>query len=184
MKRILILGAGTAGTMMANKLHRTIDPEKWQITIVDQDEKHYYQPGFLFVPFGIYDEKGVVGKKKDFLPKDVETVFNRIAKIDPSANRIELQTGETINYDILIIATGNDIVPSEIEGLKGELWHKEIFDFYTAQGAVAMAEFLKSWQGGTMVINVAEMPSNARSRRWNLPFLLMNFLPRKACATR
>ena len=53
MKKILILGAGTAGTMMANHLSKEVSSD-WQITIVDKEERHYYQPGFLFVPFDIY----------------------------------------------------------------------------------------------------------------------------------
>lgn len=64
MKRIVILGAGTAGTMMLNKLTKSLDPKEWELVIVDQDENHYYQPGFLFIPFGIYDEKDVVKPKK------------------------------------------------------------------------------------------------------------------------
>jgi len=57
MKKILILGAGTGGTIMANKLAANMEDNEWQITIIDQDEKHYYQPGFLFIPFGIYTKK-------------------------------------------------------------------------------------------------------------------------------
>ncbi len=54
MKKLLILGAGTAGTMVANRMARLLDPDEWRITLVDQNETHYYQPGFLFIPFGIY----------------------------------------------------------------------------------------------------------------------------------
>ncbi len=54
MKTFLILGAGTGGTMVANKMAQHLDPVEWRIIIVDRDEHHYYQPGFLFIPFGIY----------------------------------------------------------------------------------------------------------------------------------
>ena len=60
MKKILILGGGTAGTMMANKLFKALDRQEWEITIVDQHKTHYYQPGFLFIPFGIYNKSDVV----------------------------------------------------------------------------------------------------------------------------
>jgi sulfide:quinone oxidoreductase len=68
MKKLVILGAGTAGTMMLNKLNDALDKAEWQITIVDQFETHYYQPGFLFIPFGIYNKKDVIKPKRDFLP--------------------------------------------------------------------------------------------------------------------
>ena len=53
-KRLLVLGAGTAGTMIVNRLRRRLDAGDWAITVVDQDDVHHYQPGYLFVPFGTY----------------------------------------------------------------------------------------------------------------------------------
>ena len=78
MKQIVILGAGTAGTMMANKLRNTLDKEEWNITIVDQFKTHYYQPGFLFLPFDIYTEKQVKKVGKKFIPKDVVYIQKKI----------------------------------------------------------------------------------------------------------
>ena len=54
MRRLLVLGAGTAGTMAVNKLRPRLSPQEWKITVVDPDDTHYYQPGYLFIPFGIY----------------------------------------------------------------------------------------------------------------------------------
>ncbi len=158
MKRIVILGAGTAGTMMLNKLTKALDPKEWELVIVDQDENHYYQPGFLFIPFGIYDEKDVVKPKKDFLPKKARSIFTGIDRIIPDENKVLLENGEELDYNFLIVATGTEICPDEIEGLNDELWHKEIFDFYTIEGAVALANYLKNWDGGKLVVNIAEMP--------------------------
>ena len=74
MKKLPILGAGTAGTIIANRLHKRLDPHEWQITLVDQNETHYYQPGFLFIPFGIYQAKDVVKPRRDFIPAGVELI--------------------------------------------------------------------------------------------------------------
>jgi sulfide:quinone oxidoreductase len=156
MKKILILGAGTAGTMMANKLFRNLNKEVWKITIIDKDENHYYQPGFLFIPFGIYKPEDVVKPKKEFIPKGVNFIINEIEKIKPEENRVLLCDGQLLNYDILIVATGTIPVPEETEGLKGELWYKDIFDFYTFDGATQLAEKLEYWEGGKLVINLAE----------------------------
>jgi sulfide:quinone oxidoreductase len=68
MKKLLILGGGTAGTMMANKLHKALDREEWSITVVDRQKTHYYQPGFLFIPFGIYSREDVEKPKSNFFP--------------------------------------------------------------------------------------------------------------------
>ncbi len=158
MKKLLILGAGTAGTMMLNKLSNVLDKNEWQITIVDQHETHYYQPGFLFIPFGIYKRKDVIKPKRDFFPSEANVIVSEIEKIEPKENRVILKDSKVLSYDILIIATGAQIKPEETEGLKGELWHKNVFDFYTIEGACALSNFFKHWEGGKLVLNITEMP--------------------------
>jgi len=158
MKKLLILGAGTAGTMMLNKFANGLDSNEWSITIVDQYETHYYQPGFLFIPFGIYNKKDVVKPKRDFFPSGVEVIVSGIDKIEPKENRVLLENNQVLTYDYLVIATGSKIRPEETEGMTGELWKKNIFDFYTIEGATALASFFKHWDGGKLVLNITEMP--------------------------
>ena len=156
MKKLLILGAGTSGTMMANHLVNKL-PTEWEISIVDQYKTHYYQPGFLFLPFDIYKTKDVKKKGKKFIPKGVNYIQKKIEKILPNENQVILED-ETITYDLLIIATGTKIAPEETEGMLGENWHKAIFDFYTYEGAKALRNKLREWEGGKMVIHFTEMP--------------------------
>ncbi len=159
MKNFLILGGGTGGTMAANKISHHLDPAEWKIIVVDQDETHYYQPGFLFIPFGIYGPRDVVRPKRDFYPQNVEFIHSPIEVIEPEKNRVRLEReGRVISYDILVIATGTQIMPSETEGLLGNGWHKNAFDFYTLEGATELSRFLKFWKGGRLVLNIAEMP--------------------------
>ena len=117
MKTLLILGAGTGGTMVANKMSKQLDPREWKIVIVDKDENHYYQPGFLFIPFGIYSQADVVKPKKNFLPNGVETIFGEIELIEPDKNQVKLSGGRTINYDYLVVSTGSYIHPEETDGM-------------------------------------------------------------------
>ena len=158
MKKLVILGAGTAGTMMLNKLSNVLDKNQWHVTIVDQYETHYYQPGFLFIPFGIYSRKDVLKPKRDFFPPNTDVVMSEIDRVDPANNRVLLKNHQVLTYDYLIVATGAKIAPEQTEGLKDGLWHKKIFDFYTIEGAVALADFFKHWEGGKLVLNVTEMP--------------------------
>ena len=158
MKKLLILGAGTAGTMMANKMRKVLSRSEWDITIVDQFKTHYYQPGFLFIPFGMYSEKDVIKPKNDFFPVGVNVIYSEIDKVEADANQVFLKDGVKLNYDYLIIATGTRTAPEETEGLKGKLWYKDIFDFYTIEGAVALANHFKTWKGGKLVVNITELP--------------------------
>lgn len=159
MKSLLILGAGTAGTMVANRMLRLLDQDEWRITIVDQHETHYYQPGFLFIPFGMYSKNDVVKPKRDFIPAGVELIMSPVEVIEPDHNRVRLVKDKRIlNYDFLVIATGAQTHPEQTPGLMEHEWRNTIHDFYTIEGAVALARYLRSWQGGRMVVNVVENP--------------------------
>ncbi|MDX1702593.1 MAG: FAD/NAD(P)-binding oxidoreductase, partial [Melioribacteraceae bacterium] len=84
--------------------------------------------------------------------------LSEIDKIEPDNKRVLLKNNQVLTYDILIVATGSKICPEETEGMKDELWYKNIFDFYTIEGAVALADFFKYWEGGKLVLNITEMP--------------------------
>lgn len=158
MKNLVILGAGTAGTMMLNKLYKELDREEWEITIVDQYKTHYYQPGFLFIPFGIYKKEDVIKPKHNFFPPGTRVIFSAIDRVIGEENKVVLEDGKVLRYDYLIIATGTETRPSETPGLKDKLWYKDIFDFYTIEGALALHKRFKDWEGGNLVMCIPELP--------------------------
>lgn len=157
MKKILILGAGTAGTIMANKLRRSLERKEWDITIIDQNNDHYYQPGFLFVPFGINTAKELRKSKRDFLPPGVDFVISELTNVDWDKQEVSTKTAGKFQYDILIMATGAQIRPEEIEGMM-EGWGKNIHTIYTYEGCQALQKALNNFEGGKLVFNVAELP--------------------------
>jgi sulfide:quinone oxidoreductase len=158
MNRLLILGAGTAGTIMANKMRKHLKPGEWNITVIEKENDHYYQPGFLFIPFGYYTRKDIVKPVRKLLTDQIDLVSNEAERIAADENKVFLKDGTSLTYDILIIATGTRISPDDTPGLRGELWQKKVFDFYTIEGAEALAEFFKTWEGGNLVVNIADNP--------------------------
>jgi sulfide:quinone oxidoreductase len=157
MKRLIILGAGTAGTIMANLMRRRLSRAEWAVTIIDRDNEHFYQPGFLFIPFGFYKRENIVKPRAKFLPRGVEFLIAEVDRIDPAANKVLFADGSDLPYDYLIVATGAYIVPSETPGML-DGWRDTIFDFYTPDGATALADKLAAFPGGRIVIHVNEMP--------------------------
>jgi sulfide:quinone oxidoreductase len=157
MKQLVILGAGTAGTMMSNHLSKTL-PDNWELTIIDQRKIHHYQPGYLFIPFGTYTESDIVKPIEKFLPKRAKYIQKPIHNVDKDKDLVNLEDGKAIPYDLLIIATGTDIAPEETPGMEGPHWHKSIFDFYTLNGAVKLHRALEDWEGGHLVVHITEMP--------------------------
>jgi len=158
MRHMLILGGGTGGTIMANKLANALDERDWRITIVDGTDEHYYQPGFLFVPFGTYRMRDIVRPRRQYLPGMIRYILSGIERIDPEKKSVALANGESMRYDCLIIATGTDIHPEQTEGLLDDEWGRSKFDFYTPRGAERLGQFLKSWEGGKLVVSITEMP--------------------------
>jgi len=157
MKRVLILGAGTAGTMMANRLVRVLPPG-WQVMLLDRDDQHVYQPGLLFLPFGQYREDELTRSRTTLVDPRVHLRLAEIDRIAPDRHQVALVGGEVVRYDFLIIATGSRILPGATQGLTDEGWQKTAFDFYTVEGARLLRNALERFEGGRLVVNLVELP--------------------------
>ncbi|MEI6621356.1 MAG: FAD/NAD(P)-binding oxidoreductase [Actinomycetes bacterium] len=157
MKNLLVLGAGTAGTMAVNKLRPQLPRDEWKITIVDPNDDHYYQPGYLFVPFGIYRPDEIVKPKKRFIPAGVELIVAEVDKVMPADNTVLLTDGTELAYDYLIIASGTSPRPDQTPGMAEDMGG-DVHEFYTFEGATKLAEKLRTWEGGKLVVHITEMP--------------------------
>jgi sulfide:quinone oxidoreductase len=157
-RRIVILGAGTGGTLTANRLRRHHKPDDLHITVVDQDDRHVYQPGLLFVPFGMADPDDIVRPRSQQLHDGIDFVRSAIDHVDIERQTVHLADGAALEYDILVVATGARLVPEETEGLTGAGWNETVFTFYSPDGAAALAHALRGFEGGRLVVNVVDLP--------------------------
>jgi len=143
--------------MAVNKLRPKLARDEWKVTVVEQSDTHFYQPGYLFIPFGTYTPDEVVKPTKRFIPDGVELVHGVVDKVVAGDNEVLLADGTTLAYDYLIIASGTTPRPDETPGMT-DGWDHNVFTFYTYDGAVALAEKLKTWDGGKLVVQICEMP--------------------------
>ena len=158
MHRIVILGAGTGGTLVANRLRRVYGEAEASITVVDQNDGHLYQPGLLFVPFGLAHSEDIVRSRGRQLHRGIEYLVDPVDRVELEARRVHLVGGSQLSYDVLVVATGATLAPEETEGLTGEGWMENMFTFYDLEGAKALAQRLEWFHGGRLVVNVVEMP--------------------------
>ena len=188
MTRIVILGGGTAGTIMANRLRRQYDSDirggHTTITVVDRDDVHIYQPGLLFLPFGTYEPEQLVRTRRRQLHRDVALVQAGIDRVATDENRVYLDSGRTLDYDVLIVATGTRVAPEETEGMTGPGWQERIFDFYTLDGATKLRDALERFDGGHLVVNVVDMPIKCPVAPLEFAFLADDYFTRRGIRER
>ena len=158
MKNVLVLGAGTAGTMIVNRLRGRLAKSEWTITVVDQDDVHHYQPGFLFIPFGTYTPEQVTRSRHVTLTDGVDFVIGDVDRVDPATDTVRLTDGRTLGYDYLIIASGTTPRPDQTPGMLETEWRRSIFDFYTLEGSTALAKALQTFDHGRLVVHITDMP--------------------------
>ncbi len=154
----MILGGGTGGTLLANRLRRTHPADELAITVVDRDDAHVYQPGLLFVPFGLAHADDLVRSRGAQLHHGVAFVRSDVDHVDVDANKVYLADGAPLSYDVLVVATGARLVPEETEGLTGPGWMHNVFTFYELTAARELAHRLETFDHGRLVVNVVDMP--------------------------
>jgi sulfide:quinone oxidoreductase len=157
-KRIVILGGGTGGTMTANRLRRRFDPDEAEIHVIDRDDRHVYQPGLLFVPFGLASLEEIVRPRRRQLRSGVVFHEAEVAWVELDRDEVVLLDGDVLPYDVLVVASGVRLQPEETDGLTGPGWNERVFTFYAPEGAAALRDAFEHFEGGRLVVNLVDMP--------------------------
>ena len=154
--RLLVIGGGTAGTMVANRVHKVL-PE-WEVTLVDRDDVHDYQPGYLFMPFGMNTPEQIRRSARHFIAPATTIVTGEVERVDADGHRVVLEDGTVLDYDHLVIASGTTPRPDQTPGMLGEGWHRSVNEFYTYDGSLALRDNLAAFEGGRLVVHITELP--------------------------
>ncbi len=178
-QKLVVLGAGTAGTMVVNKLRKRLPGTDWTITVVDKDDVHDYQPGYLFIPFGINTPEQVRRRKRPLIHDGVDVILAEVDRVDPRARAVHLLDGRVLAYDQLVVATGTSPRPDQTEGTLGPQWHAQVGEFYTYDGAVALRDQLAAFTGGRLVVHITELPIKCPVAPLEFTFLADDWLRKR-----
>jgi len=166
---VVILGGGVGGTIVANLVAKSVG-DRAKVTVVDATGVHVYQPGFLYVAVGQELPEALQRPEAQLLRSDVELLVDRAARVVPATQEVVLESGRTLRYDELLLATGSRTVMDEVPG--GIAAHT----FYTLDGAIRLANALDDFEGGTIVIGVAGIPYKCPPAPVEFAFLLDDYL--------
>ncbi|MHB8681734.1 MAG: NAD(P)/FAD-dependent oxidoreductase [Acidimicrobiales bacterium] len=156
--RIVILGGGTGGTLLANRLRRTNPADALAITVVDADNRHLYQPGLLFVPFGQTAPETLTRDRRRQLLPGIEFRQSAVERVDVDASVVHLADGSELGYEVAVVASGARLAPEETAGLQGPGWMERVFTFYDLAGASALAGALAKFERGRITVAIVDMP--------------------------
>jgi sulfide:quinone oxidoreductase len=180
MQQIAVLGAGSGGLMTANILRRQFDRSKVSITIVDKSTDHLYQPSFYLVPFGYMEPEEQCRDVRGVLQDGVEFVHDTVTGVDPDANEVVLDGGDTLDYDYLVVATGHRLAPDHTPGLV-EGWEETdvVHPYYHYEGAVSMREQLPAFDEGRFLVTVPDTPIKCGGAPLKLSMLAEDYFRRR-----
>lgn len=169
--RVVILGGGVGGTLLANLLARKLPRKQIEIALVDSSGQHLYQPGWLYLPFGEMKPEQLVRSERSLLSKRVALHVTAAEQIDPENQTVALADGATLGYDTLVIATGARLAPEVLPGFAESAQH-----FYSTEAALKLQEALRRFRGGKIVIGVADLPYKCPPAPLEFAFLLEAYL--------
>jgi sulfide:quinone oxidoreductase len=172
--RIVILGGGVGGTLLANLLARKLKRSEAEVTVVDETGRHTYQPGWLSLPFGEEQPRNLVKSERGLLNGRVRLVTQRANRIDAAARRLELADGEVLRYETLVVATGARLAPETVPGFAEGAHH-----FYAEDAALALKTALDAFAGGRLVIGVADIPYKCPPAPLEFAFKVEEYLTKR-----
>ena len=181
MKRVIVVGGGIAGTIVANRMARMMPEElergDAEIVVLDKNEKHTYQPGQALVPFNVQDPMELISPERELLDHRIKFLHGQkgeVSKIDPANHSVTTADGVSHSYDYLVIATGSHLRWDEVPG-----YRDAVYSPWEYESALKLREALDQFSGGTVVINVAKLPHKCPVAPMEIALMLDDYLKRR-----
>ncbi len=171
--KILIIGGGMGGTILANNLARRLQPElksgKVRLSMLSASDKHMYQPGLLYLALGRTTPDELYRDQESLLEPGIKFAVDPVEQFMLDQNQVRTKSGKIYDYDVMAIATGSRMVPETIPGLA-----ENAEFFYTEESAVKMFKRLQAFQGGRVVITVG-VPHKCPMAPLEIAFMLYDY---------
>lgn len=174
MKRILVLGGGTGGCLIANHLAKQLSRREAEIVLITDSPYHVYQPGWLYVPFGWARPEALVRPLRGLLHRNIKVLIDPVSSLDPARRVVGTESGRNLDFDYLVVATGSHLAPEMVPGLEEASDH-----FYHEAAALKLQQKLMELRQGTVLIGIGGLPYKCPVAPLEFTFLLDDFLRRR-----
>lgn len=174
MKKVIVIGGGTAGVSIAARLKNEIDEVK--IDLFDPSATHYYQPLYTLVGAGADPKEKTTRSTKDVIPKGVNWIQRKIVEFYPDENKIKCSKGDIHEYDYLVVAPGIQLDWNLVEGLEENLGKNGVCSVYGYQASEDTFKALKNFKGGKAVFTAAGTPVKCGGASQKIMYLAESFL--------
>jgi len=154
--QILVIGGGAAGITAAAQLRRA--RPSLDIAILEPASEHWYQPGWTLVGGGVFSLDETRRAERDLIPSGVTWIQAAARGLDPDHNQVTTSDGQTLHYDVLIVATGLTLAWDRIKGLAEALGSGGVCSNYSRDFAPYTWEAIQAFKGGNAVFTCAPMP--------------------------
>ncbi|MCF6291208.1 MAG: NAD(P)/FAD-dependent oxidoreductase [Desulfobacterales bacterium] len=180
MKRVVILGGGSAGLMAANRLRRAFRRDDLELTVIERRRRHIFQPGFTLLVFGLEEPENLIRPTRDLLLPGVKLMTDSVVKVEPEEKKVLTEKSGDVRYDYLVICTGARVDAGLTPGLKqGIAAGRNVFTFYNMEGALGLREALDRFDRGTIVSSICEMPIKCPAAPMKFIMMAQDFIRRK-----
>lgn len=114
-RRVVVIGGGIAGSGVVQALRRRLP--SIDITLIEPNERYIVGPMMFDYLFGSKDLSEVSMGYDSLLSQNIRLVRSSVQEVDTVKKQVRTSTA-LIPYDVLVLATGNELLPGDIQGIE------------------------------------------------------------------
>ncbi|XP_063985579.1 sulfide:quinone oxidoreductase, mitochondrial [Diachasmimorpha longicaudata] len=179
--KVLVIGGGTGGCTMAAKLSKKFDKAPNHVIVVEPNEIHYYQPMFTLIGGGLKDFSSSRRFMDNVLPKKSQWIKDSVTSFEPESNTVRTNNGDTIQYDLMIVAMGLQLYWAKIPGLVDALKDpdSQVCSIYSPETVGAVFDKIKKTTGGPGVFTFPNTTVKCPGAPQKIAYIAEDFWARK-----
>lgn len=171
-KRIVVLGGGTGGLVVANRLRKSLTRDN-EIILIDKEKNHLFNPSLLWLMVGWREEIRIQKPLSLLERKGIRFINAPVLKIDFENRTVHTSQGD-VSFDYLVIALGATTFPEKVPGFV-----EDAFDLYDLSGVKNIRKAIGNFEKGRIVILITSTPFKCPAAPYEAALILSGYINKK-----